>query len=122
MKFEELLTQIGVDAQATVARLGGMEEILRRFILTFPQDPTFSALAKAYDSRDMEALGRHVHTLKGLTANLGIEPLRQLCTEYLEGIRANLPMAELTAYQRRLTLEYRRVSGVISRYEADDPA
>lgn len=121
MDFNELLAQIGVDAEATVARLGGMEEILKRFILKFPQDPTFSALAKAYDSRDMEALGRHVHTLKGLTANLGIEPLRQMCEEYLEGIRANLPMAELTAYQRRLTLEYRRVSGAISRYVGDQP-
>ncbi len=121
MNFDELLTQIGVDAEATVARLGGMEELLKRFILKFPQDPTFSALAKAYDSRDMEALGRHVHTLKGLTANLGIEPLRQMCEEYLEGIRANLPMAELTAYQRRLTLEYRRVSGAISRYAGDQP-
>ena len=121
MNFDELLTQIGVDAEATVARLGGMEELLKRFILKFPQDPTFSALAKAYDSRDMEALGRHVHTLKGLTANLGIEPLRQMCEEYLEGIRANLPMAELTAYQRRLTLEYRRVSGAISRYAGDKP-
>ncbi len=121
MNFNELLAQIGVDAEATVARLGGMEELLKRFILKFPQDPTFSALAKAYDSRDMEALGCHVHTLKGLTANLGIEPLRQMCEEYLEGIRANLPMAELTAYQRRLTLEYRRVSGAISRYAGDQP-
>ncbi len=75
MEFHELLERIGVDAPATVARLGGMESILRRFILKFPQDPTFSALALAYDSRDMEALERHVHTLKGLTANLGIEPL-----------------------------------------------
>ena len=71
MEFHELLERIGVDAPATVARLGGMESILRRFILKFPQDPTFSALAHAYDIRDMKALERHVHTLKGLTANLG---------------------------------------------------
>ena len=50
MEFHELLERIGVDAPATVARLGGMESILRRFILKFPQDPTFSALALAYDS------------------------------------------------------------------------
>ena len=49
MEFHELLERIGVDAPATVARLGGMESILRRFILKFPQDPTFSALAHAYD-------------------------------------------------------------------------
>ena len=66
MEFHELLERIGVDAPATVARLGGMESILRRFILKFPQDPTFSALAHAYDIRDMKALERHVHTLKGL--------------------------------------------------------
>lgn len=77
MEFHELLERIGVDAPATVARLGGMESILRRFILKFPQDPTFSALALLC-IRDMKALERHVHTLKGLTANLGIEPLRQL--------------------------------------------
>lgn len=47
MEFHELLERIGVDAPATVARLGGMESILRRFILKFPQDPTFSALALA---------------------------------------------------------------------------
>ena len=91
MEFHELLERIGVDAPATVARLGGMESILRRFSLKFPPDPTFSALAHAYALRDMKALERHVHTLKGLTANLGIEPLRQLCGEYLKQKRNPVP-------------------------------
>ena len=112
MEFHELLERIGVDAPATVARLGGMESISRRFILKFPQDPTFSALAHAYDIR-------HVHTLKGLTANLGIEPLRQLSAEYLEQIRTAVPPSELTTYQRQLTQEYRRVTQSITQFLAE---
>ena len=114
MEFHELLERIGVDAPATVARLGGMESILRRFILKFPQDPTFSALAHAYDIRDMKALERHVHTLKGLTANLG-----QLSAEYLEQIRTAVPPSELTTYQRQLTQEYRRVTQSITQFLAE---
>ena len=97
MEFHELLERIGVDAPATVARLGGMESILRRFILKFPQDPTFSAL----------------------TANLGIEPLRQLSAEYLEQIRTAVPPSELTTYQRQLTQEYRRVTQSITQFLAE---
>lgn len=119
MEFHELLEQIGVDVPATVARLGGMESILRRFILKFPQDPTFSALAQSYDIRDMKALERHVHTLKGLTANLGIEPLRQLSAAYLEQIRNAVPPGELTTYQRQLTQEYRRVTQSITQFLAE---
>ena len=92
---------------------------MRRVILKFPQDPTFSALAHAYDIRDMKALERHVHTLKGLTANLGIEPLRQLSAEYLEQIRTAVPPSELTTYQRQLTQEYRRVTQSITQFLAE---
>ena len=69
-----------------------------------------------YDSRDMEALERHVHTLKGLTANLGIEPLCKLSAEYLEQIRNAVPSSELTNYQRQLTQEYRRVTQSITQF------
>lgn len=116
MEFYELLTQIGVDGPSTVARLGGMETLLKRFILKFPQDPTFSSLARAYDSRDMEALELYVHTLKGLAANLGIEPLRRISVEYLEQIRKNVSFREITIYQRQLTQEYHRITEAINRF------
>ena len=122
MSFEELLVQIGVDGPATVARLGGMETILRKFILKFPQDPTFPALAHAYDCRDLEALERHVHTLKGLTANLGIEPLRQLAAAYLTVLRQGASAEDLVDRQRGLTQEYRRVVKAISRFLEDHSA
>lgn len=119
MEFHELLERIGVDAPATVARLGGMESILEALYPEISTGPDLHALAHAYDIRDMKALEQPVHTLNGLTANLGIEPLRQLSAEYLEQIRTAVPPSELTTYQRQLTQEYRRVTQSITQFLAE---
>ena len=40
MEFGQLLRDIGVDEKATLERFGGMSELLKKFILKFPEDPT----------------------------------------------------------------------------------
>ena len=122
MLFSELLADIGVNGPATVARLGGQEALLRRFLLRFPQDPAFSAMVEARNAGDCEALMRHVHTLKGLCANLGIDPLSKLAADYLTDLRAGRPPDALDARFVALCAEYRRVTDAIVQFLAENPA
>ena len=122
MCFSQLLVLIGVDAPDAVARFGGQEALLRRFLLKFPQDPTFGALDAAYNAGDIEALTRQVHTLKGVTANLGLAPLSRLAADYLAALRAGTPLSALDAQYEGLCAEYRRVTEAIARFSAGNPA
>lgn len=121
MCFSELLADIGVNGPATIARLGGQEALLRRFLLMFPQDPAFPAMLEACSAGDREALLRHVHTLKGLTANLGIDPLSRLAADYLADLRAGRPADQLNARHAALCAEYRRVADAILQFSAENP-
>lgn len=48
-----------------------MSELLKKFILKFPEDPTYGRLVNVIENGVLEDVEREVHTLKGLTANLG---------------------------------------------------
>ena len=122
MNFPQLVAQAGVDQAEAVARFGGQEALLRRFVLRFPQDPTFPALLEAHAAGDREALVRHVHTLKGVAANLGFGPLSRLAAGYLAGLRAGDPLPALASQHEALCAEYRRVTGLIEQFLAENPA
>jgi PAS domain S-box-containing protein len=69
----------GITADAAIARLGGRADIYRRMLQGFVSDSatSMSALQDAMLAADDTALRRQLHTLKGLAATLGLEPLAQ---------------------------------------------
>lgn len=76
MKLEELAVQLQMDLNGTMARFGGSRALLLRFLKKFLQDTTYAALQEAVAAGDHAAVERTAHTLKGVAANLGLEPLR----------------------------------------------
>ena len=121
MNFEELLKQLHVDAQKVSVRFGGMLQILEKFILRFPEDPTFKELEKAIsnrdDSGDFEAIERGIHTLKGLGANLGLEELSGLSADALARVR-NQEYEHLQEDFEAISKEYWRIVENINQYNA----
>lgn len=86
MTLDEFYSLIGPPSRPVIDRLGG-EERVRRYVLRFAEDPTYAALREAADRGDGEGSFRAAHTLKGLSATLGLERLNTAAAALTEQLR-----------------------------------
>ena len=86
MPLAEFFPSIGSSAQPVLRRLGG-EERVRRYLLRFAEDPTYAALIAAAERGDGEGAFRAAHTLKGLSATLGLDTLYTAASALTEQLR-----------------------------------
>ena len=87
MTIQECYQSLGGDFSRTEKRLPSVG-MIQRFLLRFPQDPTFSSLCQAMQAGDREAAFRCAHTLKGVCANLGLDRLLDSSGRLTEVLRA----------------------------------
>ena len=119
MNLQEFYQSAGGSASDTVARLGGNEEIVRKFLTKFPSDTSFAELVRSLDSGDTQTAFRMAHTLKGIAANLGLETLfnrASAVTEFLrsgECMPAKNAMPELSAEYSRVTKLIENLTGAV---------
>ena len=90
MSLQEFYAVIGGDYTESVNRMMG-EAMLRRFLLKFPNDPSFFTLEQALSSGDREEAFRAAHTIKGLCLNLGFGRLRDSSEVLTEALRHEMP-------------------------------
>lgn len=64
------------------------EDMIKRFVVKFGKDGTFSELSAAMTARDLPAAFRAAHTLKGVAANLGFAKLAFSASELTEILRS----------------------------------
>lgn len=86
-ELREIYDIAGSDAEKVLARFGGNEEMLKRFLCLFAQDSSFSELQAALAAGNTEEAFRAVHTLKGICANLGFARLYEKSSEMTELLR-----------------------------------
>ena len=98
MTLEEFFAVVGGNYRETIDRMMG-EAMLRRFIMKFPTDPSFTNLEQALSEGCREEAFRAAHTIKGLCLNLGFGKLYQSSQELTEALRSDMPAnaAELFA-------------------------
>lgn len=87
MTFIEQLHALEIDADATLARFGGNEALLAKFLKKFLDDPSYSEVQSAWEQKQWDALERAAHTLKGVAGNLGMTRLFSLSNEMVQRIR-----------------------------------
>ena len=68
MTLQEFYDRIGGDYKATISRLPS-EALIKKFVLKYPGDPSFSQLKDALAAQDWELAFRASHTLKGVAQN-----------------------------------------------------
>ena len=83
------LTTYGMDVTGTLARFGGNEALMMRFLLGFPKDQTMDSLRDAMASGDREAQKVASHSLKGLSGNLGLTPVFEASSAMMNALRAS---------------------------------
>ncbi len=66
--------KIGENYESVKRRLCD-DEMIKRFVLKFGKDGTFSELSAAMTARELSSAFRAAHTLKGVAANLGFAKL-----------------------------------------------
>ena len=86
--MREELIQIGIDYNDLIARLGNNEIFVERFLKNFLSDKTIDTIKIDYQANDMEQLKRSVHTLKGISANLSMCSLFQICSDWMQDLRS----------------------------------
>lgn len=88
MKKEILTTESipilpGIDVKTGLKRVGGNRKLYRKLLLRFREDniDAIDQIRKAYDSGDMELTARLIHTIKGVSGNIGINDLYNISRE-----------------------------------------
>lgn len=87
MTIQECYRDLGGDYAKTEKRLSNAG-MIHRFLIRFPEDPTFSALCAAMDAGDREAAHTCAHALEGVCSNLGLAALLQSAIRLTAVLRA----------------------------------
>lgn len=91
MTLQEFYTRIGGNYDDTLRRIPS-EALVRKFVLKYPNDPSFGQLKDALAAQDWETAFRASHTLKGVAQNLGMEHLYQVSSALCEAVRGSKPL------------------------------
>ncbi len=83
------LKEHGIDTDGVTERLGGNYRLYLTICEKFVYDKSYPSLKEALSSDDLTAAGTHLHTLKGVAANLGFLILHELCNCLLEDLKQN---------------------------------
>lgn len=93
MTLQEFYTRIGGNYDDTLRRIPS-EAIVRKFVLKYPNDPSFGQLKDALAAQDWETAFRASHTLKDVAQNLGMEHLYQVSSALCEAVRGPKPLTD----------------------------
>ena len=99
MNLEEFYAQIGGDYADTLQRLCN-ENMVKKFVKKYQDDPTCADLHNAVEQQDWEAAFRGAHTLKGVAQNLGFERLYQVSAVLTEAMRGRAARGQEPARRR----------------------
>ena len=103
-----LLKETGMDVDDTLARFGGNEALLMKYVRRFPADPSFAALEQALQSGDHEATQTACHTLKGVSGTLGLQSLYVACAELMADLRTRNQAAPMPARVQSVKAAYQQ--------------
>lgn len=108
MDINEVLEELAIDKNRIQQTFSGNMTLYKRFLVKFVNDPTFTSLCDAVDSKDLKAIEIAAHTLKGITGNLGLDSLFNLSTDILACAR-NGNESEIPLLMNQGKEEYNRI-------------
>lgn len=98
MTLRECYEKMGGDYADTMERLT-KEERISRYVVRFLEDTTFQILCEAKEARDWEGVFRAIHTLKGVSQNLGFTKLYQASQKMTEAVRGGVELKDESLYE-----------------------
>lgn len=101
--LKQKLIENGADVEGTLHRFMGNEALFSKFLLKFRDDKNYAGLEESLEQENYEEAFKYAHTLKGVSANLGLNPVCvpvSVLTELLRGKTASEVDTDQVAVQR----------------------
>lgn len=112
-----LLKEAGVDLERTMERFINNEAFYLKFLKRFPDDPNYASLKKAVEEKDLNEVERAAHTLKGVSANLGLDPVADALNEIVRAVRGG-ECGDLDTLYKNAEKQYEVFTGIIEQIPA----
>jgi len=90
-EFRRQLIENGADVETTVKRFMGNEGLYVKFLMKFQNDKNYESLQGHIAGGEYEAAFNDAHTLKGVSANLGLNPVYEAASRLVELLRGKKP-------------------------------
>lgn len=87
MELQEMYESINANYQEVLTRMMGREDLVIKYLKKFIVDDNFDKLEKSMGDKDYETMLLAVHTLKGVTLNLGLAKLSDACSMMVNSLR-----------------------------------
>lgn len=87
MTLNEFARKLDVNLDTTLPRFGGSEALFIKFLRKGADDTTFSKLSLACSKQDYPQIEMAAHTLKGVSANLGLSTLSEASALLVAAVR-----------------------------------
>ncbi len=110
---KETLCSAGINVDSALERFMGNDNLLIKFLKKFAADENYEKLVKAVEQKDREAALAASHTLKGISGNLAMDRLFELCKTQVDLYRADKP-DEADALISEITAEYGKITSVLA--------
>ena len=118
MKLIESLREHGADIDGAMERVLDDIPLYEECVIAFIDDPTFSELGNSMEAGDGKRAFDNAHTLKGVSANLGLNPLLPSLCPITELLRSGVCSDEAGEKYRSLGKEYIKLRELVMCAEA----
>lgn len=98
MMIQECYQKMGGDYSEVLERLVSAERI-EKYVIKFLNDPTYQMLCAAKEAGDVNDVFLNVHTLKGVSQNLGFGNLYKACYKMTEAVRGGKPLEDESLFE-----------------------
>lgn len=105
MPLKEIYEKLNGDYEGVVARLM-KEERVEKYLRKFGAGDDYNGIADAIGNEDWETAFRNVHSLKGMSANLGLTQLFNASDVLCEELRGGKPDKDISDMLESVRKEY----------------
>lgn len=116
---EEMLTRLeekGNRIAELLNRFGGNESICVRLVKKFPGDENYKNYVQQIQALDFSSAEQSVHTLKGVSSNLGLTKISDLTQLIVNELRGDRDMQKISSWNEELACAYQETIDVIAAY------
>lgn len=118
--LKQKLMENGADVDGTLHRFMGNAGLFLKFLGKFKDDKNIALLRESIENKNYEEAFRAAHTLKGVSANLGLNPICDSASKLTELVRGktaeNIDAEKVAAEKDALEESYRTFIGIIEEY------
>ena len=114
MTLRECYEKMGGNYEDVISRLT-KEERISKYTVKFLEDTTFRSLCEAKEANEDEAVFREIHTLKGVSQNLGFTKLYEACHVMTEAVRGGVELQDESLF-KAVSMVYFETIEVIKEY------